>query len=578
MSHSIKFFMWSYQRAFKQAMQYRATELLRSIAPALQPKALLVGVKNTDNPDGYPVCLEPEDGEWMPQMYADCAQRAEKIYAQHPDHNLFYGDEARTRDKPENIRKKSVQAAVKEATEQFDKQQGLTTFYGWPVSVNGYDVVPMLQFENLQLNLYPKLARQIEWINFKSYNSFLDSVIEKLLQEASAALSSKEPGRFFDTFDTDKTSILRRAGSSFASVLSLVAQDIELQGVFESLNEISAKRYEGTSAIGEILFSSKKTESINYNITFKAPVALRNYRLARKVVELSGSELCCICTGAEGISGLGFQNDQEADDVFRVIFSGYYKWDLYQGRKLLMKSSFGVPDLPSVRLQKEVFQSTVQRVFASQIVLNIEKLWLIIESSMEQKHGTMIVLSDIAAQEAERLSTQSIKIQPVELTPDLVRRISSIDGAILIDPQGICWAIGVILDGMATEDGDPSRGARFNSAVRYSQTSAAPVICLVVSEDGYVDMLPQLLPQIRLSELEQKIRLLKTKNINNYRETISWLEQYRFYCTTEQCESINQELIRIESAPRDAMEIRLKTEPFVPDEEMNDIYYLPESS
>jgi hypothetical protein len=34
-------------------------------------------------------------------------------------------------------------------------------------------------------------------------------------------------------------------------------------------------------------------------------------------------------------------------------------------------------------------------------------------------------------------------------------------GGVLIDPNGTCYAIGVILDGIATTKGDPARGSRY---------------------------------------------------------------------------------------------------------------------
>jgi hypothetical protein len=45
---------------------------------------------------------------------------------------------------------------------------------------------------------------------------------------------------------------------------------------------------------------------------------------------------------------------------------------------------------------------------------------------------------------------------------------------------------------MVTEDGDPSRGARFNSAVRYideQRKNNVNCLAIIVSEDGYVDFL-----------------------------------------------------------------------------------------
>jgi len=404
----------------------------------------------------------------------------------------------------------------------------------------------------------------------------LQSVIGCLLQEATDALERKEPGRFFDTFPRDGTAILRDAGNRFCRAITFTTGDLRLQDVFEALNVISSLPYEGAEAIGELLFVSPNAQAIDIRVRLKEPVPLHDHRMARKMIEVSARDLLCVCHGVEGISGLGSLRAIDADDFFRITFSGRYKWDLYYKNQLVMKAAFGVPQFLSVRLSQELFRSHVRRIF-----LNIhgdaeERLWQIVEAAIEQRHGTMIVVSGAADQEANRLKKQSLRVEPMELTPDLVRRLSGIDGAILTDPKGFCHAIGVILDGMATNAGDPSRGARYNSAIRYIASIQSPTICIVVSEDGHVDVLPRLRPQVRRSEIEGRLALLKAQNIENYHKTIDWLDNRRFYLTAAQCNVVNEELVRIRSAPMDVGEIRLKIQLFVSHPSMNDSYYLPE--
>ena len=60
------------------------------------------------------------------------------------------------------------------------------------------------------------------------------------------------------------------------------------------------------------------------------------------------------------------------------------------------------------------------------------------------------------------------------MTPTVLRLVTNIDGAVLIEPSGICHAIGAILDGLATEKGDSSRGSRYNGALRYVQQQPLP--------------------------------------------------------------------------------------------------------
>ena len=76
-----------------------------------------------------------------------------------------------------------------------------------------------------------------------------------------------------------------------------------------------------------------------------------------------------------------------------------------------------------------------------------------------------------------------------------LKRITEIDGAIMIDTSGNCHAYGVILDGMCTPNskGDMARGARFNSTKTYIEgrklQSGDSWLGIVISEDGMFDLL-----------------------------------------------------------------------------------------
>ena len=76
----------------------------------------------------------------------------------------------------------------------------------------------------------------------------------------------------------------------------------------------------------------------------------------------------------------------------------------------------------------------------------------------------------------------------------------------LIDPYCMCYALGVILDGIVEPsfEGDSGRGARYNSAKLYihniktsiemealnvyTQEYADNAMAVVISEDGYIDV------------------------------------------------------------------------------------------
>jgi sensor domain DACNG-containing protein/sensor domain DACNH-containing protein len=578
MLKTIKLFMWGYQPHFRLNLRMRAEKVLQTVAPSVEPLVFLVGIRAPGNDAGHPVCVEPEDGDWDPTLFSGCHARAEEIYKSHPDHSMFYGDEPSMRDKPENIRKKSAREAVREITSVYDAGNATVSFCGTPGQVAGYYVVPVLQFETAQLEAYPRLPKVIRFEDWESPVSFLNAIIMCLLADATSALAAREPGRSIHESRTDVPAILRRAADHFCHAITLATTDIFFQDIFDTLNVISSISYEGEGAAGEILFAPPTSEQVDTRVRFNEPVPLSRQRLARKVVEMSGHGLSCVCHGSDGICGLGSANEK-AENVFRVVFTGHYKWDLYLGQLLLMKVAFGLPKLPLPRLNAEEFYSTARRIFGSLDSASGQRLWALVETSMEQQHGTILVISERVAEEASRLKGQAIGITPTELTSDLVRRLSGIDGAVLVSPDGVCYAIGVILDGIATGYGDASRGARYNSATRYFTSSISaerPTMCVVISADGYVDMIPNLLPQLSKAEIDLRVNALKTKDSSDLHETINWLEEHRFYLTPAQCEIVNNEISRIYSAPAEVGELRIQHSKFVSHPGMNESYYLPE--
>jgi hypothetical protein len=438
-------------------------------------------------------------------------------------------------------------------------------------------VVPALQFSKADLSEFPSLAEPIEFNEFKLSGGFFDCVIRQLLREAQRGLGTREPGRFWGVLDDDGEAILRKAGDEFCSVLLLASKDMMFQGTFGMLNTIAALRYEGAPGSGALVVAAPGHPAVEMKVEFPRAVPLDEPRWARKILEMSRDDLGCICNDASGLRGLGALKDTNADGVFSVDFIGHYRWQLRHKGKVLLQSLYGVPRLPKPTLKEEVFKSTLRRLFSGVDGEAQERLWRIVDAATRQRHGTMIVVSDRAEEESKRLANQATPITPIELSASLVDRVSGIDGAILVDRRGTCHAIGVILDGMATADGKPSRGARYNSAVRYFRSRGdVPMLLVVISEDGGADMIPALRPQILRSSIEQRITRLKQCNIDNYAKTRNWLRDHSFYLSAEQCRVVNEEIARIEGVPPEPCQARINTAAFVPDPGMNESYFLPE--
>lgn len=276
---------------------------------------------------------------------------------------------------------------------------------------------------------------------------------------------------------------------------------------FEDINKLSWKTHEGELAGGEIYFIHWDNYHLDMPVEFKHPPQLSDTDAARKMIEMAGaktlsqidkSKLHLVSNGyaIEGIGGLRDLEDEDDSydsDVFIVKFKGYYKWELWhKDGGIMMQVINGVPSLPRDRIGEDKFKDHIRRTFTESLP-DEDALWNIVDAAVKQKHGTMIVMSSAAAEEADRLAEQSTVLRnPVKLIDDLLDEtllmLTSIDGALLVDPFGTCYAAGVILDGNAIKGkGTSSRGARYNSAIRYvygAEKSTSKCECLALG--GYI--------------------------------------------------------------------------------------------
>ncbi|MGW8958679.1 tetratricopeptide repeat protein [Paenibacillus sp. NPDC055715] len=339
-----------------------------------------------------------------------------------------------------------------------------------------------------------------------------------------------------------------------------------VNNLLEKVDEISTKTYEGTSPFGSILFMNemviKEQPLIRFTVKFTKEdrIRLDDSKRIRKLLELTNidKDLYLIADHNE-IHGLGEinWNLQEGALILRLDFNGlskcnlvlvrtdakrsnygellvnddrkFYRSDLSLVETRLVSVSFKNPRLGEEGYTSEKFIHLLKSVFwegqsdhDDMVNRKLEKLDQIVRKAREQKHGTMVVITEpeIAKCEMERLSKQSTLIEPGIINPEYIKFLTAIDGAIYFDIDGNCHAIGVILDGIAKGDiGDASRGARYNSAHRYwhklrdidEQNENGKCVIAIISEDGMVDLIPE-------SEDEEKILALAEEIIDSINE------------------------------------------------------------
>lgn len=293
--------------------------------------------------------------------------------------------------------------------------------------------------------------------------------------------------------ETPVSDLIRRAGKRFLSELLELPYD---QSPYSALNKIAALSYEKNFSSGKIILGSKTLFPSLFDasvLKFKSYVPLTRYRHARKLLELSKNNMGLLCDGVHLSGVISCEEHLVTQQALIVEFTSPSNWQLLQGDKKLMVSAFEDVFIPKPKISFYKFNRILKDAFPMMENKKIASLYRLVLEATKQTKGTIIILSKNARSEAYRLRHQGFLIEPLKLTPDIMMSITSIDGAVMVDLDGICHGIGVILDGIATEKGDPSRGARFNSVIRYVETLSQSSIfsnCLsiVVSEDGDVDI------------------------------------------------------------------------------------------
>lgn len=576
---TIKLFMWEYQPHYRYDVERRMNNVMAELGiedPGAE--CLLVGATVPGESKPHDVCVEPEDGKWPLELFDGLLAAIEAEVREHPLQNMYYGDEPSMRDKPENIRRDSVRKAVQAALATYDSDNEVRSFAGRPAPVEGYYVVPVLQLPEAIFHRFPPLNEPITDGHFHGSPSLIHSAVAQVLNEAYDELLRPDPGRLLSGRSRSAEEIVRRAAADFmhTPVLAIGTRNYGGADLFERFNLISSLMYEGTEGTGRMLLTNPSGSAVDVHLELSEPVPFRQPRWARKVLQMASAETALIAD-CENILGLGTVTDgvdpMATQDVFMVEFHDHFHWSLCCGEQVLLVSRYGVPALPQERFPRNRLVDTFRRLFDEATDDDVDAFTALFDTAVAQRHGSMLVVARDAADEAERLRGQGTRVAPVKLSPSLYRRVSDIDGTIIVDPHCVCHAIGVILDGPARPECTPSRGSRYNSGIRYVRASEVPRMAVVVSDDRTVDVIPVLRPRVARSTIEEQLAQLESSSRDNYHPAINWLDRHRFYLNESQCDRVNAALERIRSEPVEVGEIMIQWREFAPNPGLTDEYF-----
>jgi hypothetical protein len=482
--------MWSHQAEFQALALAAAQRLCDELDPALAPQIVLIGVPDERTAAPSAICLEPENA-YDPALFAHVGELAQRLLALDEERQLIHSHPITQEDHLRRLKAHALRNAIHEITHRHDERRGLATYCALPAHVQGWRVCTVLQLQRDMVHSYYKLTRSQTNGRILA-TSLLGAAIQEFLHDCTEALLHPDPGGHGDPFGRDADELLRAAGNALMVTAARSGGEPEGEhGLMHACNIVSAMRYEGAETAGRLVVARRGHPGIEVTMTLANQVPLREYRAVRKLLEISSSEIGLLSDSLciYGLGQVGRIYDSRDENIFTVQFTSHDTWELQHAGHLLMRVIYGQPHLPRGLLDEPNFRQRLSTIFPAIEPKQTRILWELASEAARQKHGTLLVISEGAAAEATRLEKQGICIEPVRLAPELVQSITSIDGALLIDPNGVCHAIGVILDGLASPHGTAARGARYNSAVRYVETSQYGCLAVVISEDGTIDML-----------------------------------------------------------------------------------------
>lgn len=267
--------------------------------------------------------------------------------------------------------------------------------------------------------------------------------------------------------------------------------------VVEAITHISVAREEGERASGKITFIDRQQLDHHLKYHMQLDVApggtgslpsLINTKHVRKLLTLCGSERSLLSDG-EDIIGIADLREPIPENSIVAEFR-HGRGEIRVGPQLVCTFADGelFGDSGSTNLS-DVFRLLSQRTQEPHLRERLIRcLESIMKSSKQERHGCTIIID--FHEPIERLPGEYLR-EPINgvTNQDLVSAMAKIDGALHLSPKAELIGFACLLDGEASPNEDRSRGARYNSGLRFSaKKGQEETIVIVASEDGPISV------------------------------------------------------------------------------------------
>ncbi|MCE5335888.1 MAG: DNA integrity scanning protein DisA nucleotide-binding domain protein [Desulfobacteraceae bacterium] len=266
---------------------------------------------------------------------------------------------------------------------------------------------------------------------------------------------------------------------------------IEVYQILDTVLGISKTREEGAWPRGTLVFiDPAKIPDVPFLLRFPQPEKLKlaNFKHVRKLIlAVENSERRLV---SDGRNIIGIAQGLMPECRITADFRGGYGY-LRFGGKLVCSFSDGSyhssdrrPNL--VQLEELLIESSLDAAKRDTLFKIVRSL---VESASAQRHGATMVID--LGEKPSAISGQYLAY-PIELQDglllDLAKSLSKVDGAIHIGSDLCLHSFACILDGRSNIGENRARGARFNSALRFTAENHNMIV-VVVSADRPVSVI-----------------------------------------------------------------------------------------
>lgn len=487
-----KMLMWRWQGIFETAVENLLKSIFQVMELPIVSDTFAIGIPVDSQNVDWGLFPPQKDGFTVRELQ-QILEIAKDNFDCDPEQFFFMGNPHLDRAHKDSLYPKALRKAVCSLLQQRDSERERVSFCSFPVQKNDRWLVTVIQLKQQDFDRQYRLKKETHEVHLRRYRierCFLEALIYRVLKESELELQRPSEGN---------TSLLANPERAIEDAASSLLKSVELHinqwnrvDLLSFANAIAAERYEGAASEGRLIICQTDHPDIRAKVKLDKPIEIYNYRGVRKLLEVSSSNMALLCD-IKSVWGLGmslntYQPNRE--DLFEIRFAEHHTWELIHAENIMLRVKYRQARLPRARFDRQLFGDRLVDLFDLD-PSTVDLLTKAVQAAVKQRHGTMLVITPEAERESKRLAAQSTVIEPIMVSQDLIFHLSCIDGAILISPAGIVYSFGVILDGKATTNGCSTRGARYNSAIRYvdgEREREINCLALIVSEDGYVDL------------------------------------------------------------------------------------------